>query len=140
MSSDIRHPAGEFQPSRPREEHPGGPKHKPGVKASPADNVPESHAQAVPVGTAPRENLFQPRPNVEDMGGYDEGGASASSTLMGATSADVNKGMGKPLQGETRTEMRHGGEHHRKNPGSGLEGVGANTARTETEMNRLQRE
>ncbi|EGD88366.1 uncharacterized protein TERG_04616 [Trichophyton rubrum CBS 118892] len=78
MSSDIRHPAGEFQPSRPREEHPGGPKHKPGVKASPADNVPESHAQAVPVGTAPRENLFQPRPNVEDMGGYDEGGASAS--------------------------------------------------------------
>ncbi|EFQ98869.1 hypothetical protein MGYG_01884 [Nannizzia gypsea CBS 118893] len=137
--SNVHHPAGEFKPSRPHDEHLDGPKHKPGVKASPADHVPESHPQPVAVGTAPRGNLYQPKPSAEDIGGNEEG-VPASSTLMGATSADVNKGMGKPMQGQTQTEIRHEGEHHRKNPGSGLEGVGANTARTETEMNRLQRE
>ncbi|KAK2836824.1 hypothetical protein FQN49_006687 [Arthroderma sp. PD_2] len=138
MTSNIPHPAGEFTPSRPQDHHLGGPKHKPGVKASPADNVPEFHAETVPIGSAPREYTYQPHPSEEDAG-QEEGGTSASATLTGATSADVYKGLGKPLQGETQTEIRHEGEHHRKRQGAGLEGVGANTAETETNMDRLQR-
>ncbi|KAF3492012.1 uncharacterized protein GIQ15_01529 [Arthroderma uncinatum] len=137
--SNVQHPAGEFKPSRPQEHHQAGPKHKPDVKASPADNVPEYHAESVPVGSAPPEHTYQPHPS-EEYAGDEEGGASASATLTGATPADVYRGMGKPLQGETRTEMRHDGEHHRKRDGSGLEGVGANTASTETDLKRLQRE
>ncbi|KAM5469795.1 hypothetical protein MauCBS54593_004349 [Microsporum audouinii] len=137
--SNVRHPAGEFKPSRPHDQHLDGPKHKPGVKASPADYAPEFHAQSVPVGSAPPEHTYQPHPS-EEYAGDEEGGVPASSTLTGASSADVDRGMGKPMQGETRTELKHEGEHHRKNRGSGLEGVGANPLSTATDMNRLQRE
>lgn len=46
-------------------------------------------------------------------------------TLTGATSADVNTGFGKPLQGQTGVEQRHDGEHGRKKQNSSLESVGA---------------
>lgn len=46
-------------------------------------------------------------------------------TYPGATSADVNRGYGKPMQGQTSNEMRHEGNHHRKHHGSGYEGHGA---------------
>ena len=53
---------------------------------------------------------------------------TASSTLGGATSGDVHTGMGHPGQGQTSNELRHDGQHTRKNPGGyggGLAGVGA---------------
>lgn len=46
---------------------------------------------------------------------------------MGATSADVHQGMGKPMQGQTSTEIKHEGAHGRKKQPSGLEGVGASS-------------
>lgn len=31
----------------------------------------------------------------------------------------MNTGLGKPIQGQTSSELRHDGQHHRKNPGTG---------------------
>lgn len=45
--------------------------------------------------------------------------------MMGTNSQEVYAGYGVPMQGQTSTEVRHEGQHGRKNPGSGLEGVGA---------------
>ncbi len=50
---------------------------------------------------------------------------SAADSLGGATSADVNKGLGKPMQGETSREERHDGQQKRKRQGHGVMGVGA---------------
>ncbi len=51
--------------------------------------------------------------------------AHASDTIGGATSGDVHKGLGKPVQGQTSNELRHDGERGRNNPGKGgPEGVG----------------
>jgi hypothetical protein len=47
------------------------------------------------------------------------------STLPGATSADVHKGLGHPGQGQTSTEQRHEGAHTNKKQPSGPEGAGA---------------
>lgn len=45
-------------------------------------------------------------------------------TLTGATTQDVHRGLGHPGSGQTRTEIRHEGAHHRTKQSSGLEGVG----------------
>lgn len=37
----------------------------------------------------------------------------------------MNKGFGHPGEGQTSSEIRHEGEHHRKHQGAGLEGVGS---------------
>lgn len=50
---------------------------------------------------------------------------TAESTLRGATSQDVHRGLGHPGSGQTSTEVRHDGEHHRKRQSHGLETVGA---------------
>ncbi|VDC07421.1 unnamed protein product [Peniophora sp. CBMAI 1063] len=50
--------------------------------------------------------------------------ASASDTLGGATSGDVHTGIGKPLGGETSSELHHNGQHHRKKQGGGVEQFG----------------
>lgn len=39
--------------------------------------------------------------------------------MPGATSGSVNTGLGKPMQGQTSTEIRHDGQHHRKADGGG---------------------
>lgn len=52
---------------------------------------------------------------------------SATDTLGGATSADVHTGYGHPGQGQTSSELRHDGEHHRKRQGGGLEGIGVSS-------------
>lgn len=44
------------------------------------------------------------------------------------------------MEGQTSTEIRHGGEKHRKNPGSGLQGVGASEKGTNDNLARLERE
>ena len=114
---------------------PNGPQHKPGVLVG-NDAAPSFSAKPIPAGTAPAERTFEPNTtsaipsqalnDQQDPSTY----TSASSTLSGATSADVYTGLGKPLQGQTSVEQRHEGQHHRKNPGghgAGLVGVGANT-------------
>jgi hypothetical protein len=92
--------------------------------------------EAFPPGTAPASNSYTPNP-VSEVGGQANnpnvnGGqgkeptyTAAADTLVGSTSADVNQGLGKPLQGQTNTELRHDGQHGRTKQSSGLEGVGA---------------
>ena len=49
-------------------------------------------------------------------------GTSAADTLQGSDSKDVNTGVGKPMQGQTQTEIRHDGQHKRKAQKLGLAG------------------
>lgn len=90
-------------------------KHKPGVLVG-NDRVPEFHAEAHPPGTAPADQTFQPKPEGQIPGGSEDGasGARASTTLGGATSADVHQGLGHPGSGQTSKEL-HGG--HRSKEG-----------------------
>ncbi|OTA99605.1 hypothetical protein M426DRAFT_27354 [Hypoxylon sp. CI-4A] len=97
--------------------------HKPGVKVG-NEALPEFHVEQHPPGTAPREHTFQPRPEGETPTSVDP-----TDTLGGATSQDVNAGLGKPIQGQTSAEL-HGdlhGDHtsRRKKEHAGLEGTGA---------------
>lgn len=117
---------------------------------SEADYKPTFSAHTVPEGTAPKENLFQPNPEetvpgqTTEMSGRSHGKESthttASSTLGGATSGDVHKGMGKPAVGQTSAELRHEGDPHRKHHGSGLTGVGASGQGTNIDSRRLETE
>lgn len=102
---------------------------------NPEDNEPVFHATPVPPGTAPADRVFTPHPdesgsqalnpNVERGHGKESVKTTAGQSLMGTTSGNVDAGFGKPLQGQTSTEIHHDGQHGRNNPGSGLEGVGA---------------
>jgi len=127
---------GEFKPSKPRDEPLETHGHKPGTKASPADFAPEFSAQTLPAGTAPKSSTFQPNPVGEVPGQADNPAVDRShgkegvrtdalSTLGGATSADVHKGLGHPGQGQTSTEIRHEGHHTSKKHTAGFEGAGA---------------
>lgn len=130
---------GEFTARKPGSEPLMTTGHAPGVHASPNDDVPEFSAQQVPIGTAPKDRLFEPNaaqseaPNVAAEGNAnpDEAGARdniAQAGIAGATSADVHKGWGHPGQGQTSTELRHDGQHSGKKQGTGLAGVGASGA------------
>jgi hypothetical protein len=97
-----------------------------------------------PPGTAPSENTYHPNPVNEAPGdGVDRdappGGTEALS-MPGATSADVDKGLGKPMQGMTGRDVaaqlpgkKHTGERFhpqkRKKEETGLAAVGADPAR-----------
>ena len=83
------------------------------------DAKPEFHAQTLPPGSAPASNTFTPNPTSEVPGqadndavlrghGKESTQTTASSTLGGATSADVHTGLGHPGQGQTSSELRHG--------------------------------
>ncbi|EEP76908.1 conserved hypothetical protein [Uncinocarpus reesii 1704] len=150
-TSEIHNLHGQFHPHPPKSEHLESPKHKPGAKASPNDNAPEYAAETFAPGTAPPDRTFQPNPieqvpgqalneNVERAHGKESVKTTASSTITGATSADVNRGLGRPMQGESSVEHRHGDQKHGKHHGSGLEGVGANEVRVEDDLKRLERE
>jgi len=134
----VSNQGGEFRSRIERDEPMTTKGHKPGVKASPNDNVPEFSAETLPAGSAPASRTFQPNPTgeVPPVANYSSdmdpgsGTANASDTLSGATSADVHTGLGHPGQGQTSTELRHDGEHHRKKQGGGLIGVGAGSMET----------
>lgn len=126
---------GSFKPSVA----PDGPQttkgHKPGVKVNEADQRPEYHMEAFPPGSAPASSSHTSNvnevgsqannPNVLRSHGKESTYTPAADTLQGSTSADVNTGFGKPLQGQTGVELAHDGQHGRKKQSSGLEGVGA---------------
>ncbi|KAF9887373.1 hypothetical protein FE257_010228 [Aspergillus nanangensis] len=125
-----------FHPSAHRSKPTMSGGHQPGRRVAPADFVPQSHVEKYPPGTAPASNSFAPNPynesgsqannpNVERGHGKESTKTSAADTLTGATSKDVHTGLGHPGSGQTSTELRHDGQHGRKNPGVGLEGVGA---------------
>ncbi|RMJ28969.1 hypothetical protein PHISP_00180 [Aspergillus sp. HF37] len=112
-------------------------KHQLGSKNAPKDSIPEFHAHTVPPNTAPRESTYTANmenkfgdqalnPDVERSHGKESTKTTASSTIRGATSQDVNRGLGHPGVGQTKNEIRHEGQHGRKHQGSGLEGVGTN--------------
>ncbi|KAL5333274.1 hypothetical protein BJX70DRAFT_406352 [Aspergillus crustosus] len=129
---------GQFKPSvqpagsnkQPHGTFPGD-KHAVGVKASPADRAPEFHAQTQTPGTAPSGSSYQANPidhpgeqalnpNVERSHGKESVKTTAEQSLQGATSKDVHRGLGKPISGQTTTELR---ENANKHPRKGLEGA-----------------
>lgn len=89
-----------------------------------------------PPGTAPASNSYTPNP-ISDPGsqannpnvlrghGKQSTYTAPGDTLTGATSRDLHRGMGKPLQGQTNVELHHDGAHGRKKDSAGLEAVGA---------------
>ncbi|KAI1635210.1 hypothetical protein F4809DRAFT_461998 [Biscogniauxia mediterranea] len=97
--------------------------HQPGVKVG-NERVPEFHMEAHAPGTAPREDTYQPHPEGQ-VPAQSDTHTDPSDTLGGATSQDVYRGLGKPVQGQEGRELH--GEHlgRRKKERAGLEGVGA---------------
>lgn len=83
-------------------------------------------------GTAPADKTFTPNPQgtVPSQAANPSATSttSASATLGGATSGDVNAGLGKPIQGQSSAELRHDGQAHRQHQAGGLQGVGASGA------------
>ncbi|KAI7200529.1 hypothetical protein KC316_g9838 [Hortaea werneckii] len=81
--------------------------HKPGVNVG-NEAVPEAHIQTMPPGSAPANATYTPNSSdpVPQQGG--------AADMPGATSASVDAGMGKPMQGQTSSELRHdeGPGHH----------------------------
>ncbi|KAI4129597.1 MAG: hypothetical protein LQ338_002171 [Usnochroma carphineum] len=133
---------GEFQAHRPREEPLTTHGHKPGVLLG-NDTAPEFTAKTLPPGSAPTDRTFQPNnisevpsqalnPDVLPSHGKESTHTTASSTLGGATSGDVHKGLGKPVQGQTSSEL-HGGKAGSGREG-GLAGVGASGAASGAKM------
>ncbi|RMY07452.1 hypothetical protein D0868_05346 [Hortaea werneckii] len=81
--------------------------HKPGVNVG-NEAVPEAHIQTMPPGSAPANATYTPN----SSGPVPQQGGAAD--MPGATSASVDAGMGKPMQGQTSSELRHdeGPGHH----------------------------
>lgn len=81
----------------------------------------------LPAGSAPPKNTFEPQtegeaPPVQNYykDGVGEGEtAKASETIVGATSADVHQGLGKPVEGQSSKELRDG-----THTSGGVEAVG----------------
>ncbi|KAL5116111.1 hypothetical protein ACEQ8H_006007 [Pleosporales sp. CAS-2024a] len=80
------------------------------------DSPEEFHATTLPAGSAPASNTLTPNPDLNNQNMYQD---AASSTLTGASSADVHTGHGHPGQGQTSNELRHA----EKKRGQGLVGV-----------------
>ena len=121
--------------------------HKPGILVG-NDAKPTFSAQTLPAGSAPSDRTFEPNATSEIPSQAENESAlqsedkestytSASDTLGGSTSADVHTGLGHPGSGQTSSELRHDGEHHRKNAGGhggGLAGVGASGVESSNQM------
>ncbi|KFY69738.1 hypothetical protein V499_09790 [Pseudogymnoascus sp. VKM F-103] len=123
MPTDPIVSQGEFHasvpPSRPIEAD----KHAPGTRVG-NDAAPEFHASTQPRGSSPASRTFKPNPKNTVPGQSPELSSpdtwvDAESTITGATSQDVYKGLGKPVQGQTAGDLRHHTSQR-----SGLEGVG----------------
>jgi hypothetical protein len=88
------------------------------------DALPEFSAQTLPVGSAPSDRTFQPSPILDQSRNSNissEQRTAAEDSILGATSADVNKGIVRPVYGQTSRELRSEGRKAR----NGLAGVGA---------------
>ncbi|KAL9007671.1 MAG: hypothetical protein Q9173_007110, partial [Seirophora scorigena] len=116
--------------------------HKPGVLVG-NDNAPEFTAKTLPPGSAPADRTFKPNnisevpgqadnPDVLRSHGKESTQTTAESTLGGATSGDVHQGLGKPIQGQSSSEL-HGGKAGAGREG-GLVGVGVSGAKSGNQM------
>ncbi|KAF2143461.1 uncharacterized protein K452DRAFT_317598 [Aplosporella prunicola CBS 121167] len=86
---------GEFSSHVPRTEpEDDALKHKPGVKATPADFAPEFTTETYPPGTAPANRSFKPNNSGEALPTSEDQTPSASDTLGGSTSGQVHKTVG----------------------------------------------
>ncbi|KAK5705894.1 hypothetical protein LTR17_021269 [Elasticomyces elasticus] len=102
--------------------------HQPG-KLVGNEAKPEFEAKTLPAGSAPSKSTFAPNPtdNVPPVQQYQDSSSieadapqtSASDTLGGASSAQVHQGLGKPIQGQSSSELRDGS----KGRTGGTEGV-----------------
>ena len=110
--------------------------HQPGRKVSPNDKAPEFQTKVLPPGSAPKDRTFYPQPAdhefppvakyMNDAELEEDVPITTGEDTIGSTdSADVDKGLGKPLSGELSSELRHNGMHKRKREKQGLERVGA---------------
>ena len=95
--------------------------------ASQKDTVPEFSAQTLPAGSAPASSTYEPNPDLDNQKMYQK----ASSTLGGATSADVHTGLGHPGQGQTSKELRHDGQ----SKGQGFGHAGLDTTKERNAQN-----
>merc|ERR1711963_917810 len=86
---------GEFHPSTGGSEPLMKSGHQPG-KLVGNDAAPEFNAQTLPAGSAPASSTYTPDPDLNNQRMYQ----AASSTIGGATSADVHTGLGHPGQGQ----------------------------------------
>ncbi|KAK5116419.1 hypothetical protein LTR62_007966 [Meristemomyces frigidus] len=118
--------SGEFSSRIGRDEpmQTGG--HQPG-KLVGNDAVPEFNAETLPAGTAPADRTFKPNPTdttppsqqSRDSSSIEADAEQASALDMpGATSGSVNTGVGKPVQGQTSSELRDN-----KSSDTGLDGI-----------------
>ncbi|TFA98963.1 hypothetical protein CCMA1212_009135 [Trichoderma ghanense] len=104
-----KHYTGEFHARRPPSEPMMKGGHKPGVKVG-NDRLPESHLEIYPPGTAPAEHSFRPNPISEIPGQANNPDVDPSTwtdplDFPGATSKDVYKGVGVPMQGQEGREV-----------------------------------
>ncbi|OBT48189.1 hypothetical protein VE00_01083 [Pseudogymnoascus sp. WSF 3629] len=123
MPTDPIVSQGEFHASVPPSKPIEADKHAPATKVG-NDAAPEFHASTQPSGSSPASRTFKPNPKNTVPGQSPELSSpdtwvDAESTITGATSQDVYKGMGKPVQGQTAGDLRHHTSQR-----SGLEGVG----------------
>jgi hypothetical protein len=123
---------GEFKPHKPRAEPMTTKGHQAGHIVSDKDNAPEFTTKTLRPGSAPEDRTFNPNPQskiptqADDTGdGQESAYTSASATLGGIDSGDAYAGLGRPVEGQTSTEMHHEGKPHRKAERAGLEGVGS---------------
>ncbi|KFY23887.1 hypothetical protein V493_05575 [Pseudogymnoascus sp. VKM F-4281 (FW-2241)] len=124
MPTDPIVAQGEFHASVPPSKPTKADKHAPGTNVGNAA-APEFHASTQPSNTSPPSRTFKPNPTNTVPGqspelSNPETWVDAESTITGATSQDVYKGMGKPVLGQTTGDLRH-----QTSQRSGLEGVGA---------------
>lgn len=103
--------------------------HAPGVKVG-NDAAPSFSAETLPAGTAPSDRTFKPNTQNEIPGQAmnpdisKETWTSADSTLGGATSKDVDTGLGKPVGPQGSKELHHGGSEPGKRERTGIAGRG----------------
>ncbi|KAF8435511.1 hypothetical protein BGX38DRAFT_1053347, partial [Terfezia claveryi] len=95
-------------------------KHQLGVKASPNDHIPESHAKTLPPGTAPPEFTFNPRNDYNVLAGESRQLADPLDFPGAPTSKDVDSSLGKPVYGMSAKELQHDGQAQRKRQELGL--------------------
>ncbi|KAF2715439.1 hypothetical protein K504DRAFT_497312 [Pleomassaria siparia CBS 279.74] len=108
---------GEFHAKAPPDhDHENHHAHQPGKNI---DGIPTFTVQTLPPGSAPKESTFTPHPDSTEPTTH----ADAEDTMTGSTSADVNKGLGKPIEGMSSAEMHHDGQSHRKREKDGLVGL-----------------
>ncbi|KAI5367574.1 hypothetical protein Slin14017_G026100 [Septoria linicola] len=124
---------GQFSAAVPQPEPTINDKHQPG-KIVPGSNdaIPEFQAEVLPAGSAPDKDTYEPQPTDEapPVQAYSKKGegetTKASDTIAGATSGDVHKGLGKPVEGQSSKELRDG-----THTSGGVEAVGGSASQSD---------